>query len=261
MPAGIRFLDLAVLAPVATAISALARSISSIYIYCKLDVSAQMSVYLVCWQLVAVRARLRITRHLPTVGRRRSPVILRRPLSIITIATALLGWPLQPASAQDVAEAHGLVHGFVGMMNVIDHNTAVRSASARFGLGLYYSSFHPGTIGPEFAITGVLDAVSVNIAASVNGGVSYQIGERLSVGVGGTVLWGLKRWSVTSLDPHYGGYIGATWLAVPLGSWMALTAQFRQQVLYDVGERRAVFYPSMGIGMMFVPQGALIDFD
>ncbi len=159
-----------------------------------------------------------------------------------------------------MAEAHGLVHGFIGMMNVIDHNTAVPSASPRFGLGLYYSSFHPGTIGPELALTGVLDAVSVNIAASVNGGVSYQIGERLSIGAGGTVLVGLKRWILKTLDPHYGGYVGVTWMAVPLGSWTALTAQFRQQVLYDVAERRAVFYPSIGIGLLFVPEGALIDF-
>ena len=146
------------------------------------------------------------------------------------------------------------------MMNVIDHNTAVPSASARFGLGLYYSSFHPGNIGPELALTGVLDAVSVNIAASVNGGVSYQVGDRLSIGAGGSVLIGLKRWILKTLDPHYGGYLGVTWMAMPLGSWTALTAQFRQQVLYDVAERRVVFYPSVGIGLLFVPEGALIDF-
>jgi hypothetical protein len=50
-------------------------------------------------------------------------------------------------------------------------------------------------------------------------------------------------------------------MAMPMGSWMALTAQLRQQVLYDVAQQRVVLYPSLGLGLMFVPEGALIDFD
>jgi len=184
---------------------------------------------------------------------------VRRAIGAAALATAVVGSLPETVGAQ--TEAHGLVHGFLGMMNVIDHNTALPSSSARFGLGLYYTSFHPDKVGPEFAFTGVLDAVSVNIASSVNAGVSYQIGERLSIGAGGTVLIGLKRWVVETLDPHYGGYVGLTWFAMPLGSWTALTAQFRQQVLYDVAVRRVVLYPSFGIGLTFVPEGALIDFD
>lgn len=197
----------------------------------------------------------------PRQGRshRQLPTAVRRPLGIVALATAVLTWLPDAASGQ--AEAHGLVHGFIGTLNVIDHNTTTASPGARFGLGIYYSNFHPNRLGPEIAVTGVLDAVSVNIAASVNGGLSYQIGERLSIGAGGTVLVGLKRWVVETLDPHYGGYVGLTWMAMPMGSWMALTAQLRQQVLYDVAQQRVVLYPSLGLGLMFVPEGALIDFD
>jgi hypothetical protein len=152
------------------------------------------------------------------------------------------------------------MHGMLGMVNVIDHNTSTPSASARFGLGLYYTSYRPGAFGPEVAVTGVLDAVSVNLAASLNGGVSYQIGSSLSVGAGGSVLIGVRRWTTETLDPHYGGYIGLTWLAMPIGRWMSLTAQLRQQVLYDVAEGRLVFYPGVGIGLCFVPEGALVGF-
>ena len=184
----------------------------------------------------------------------------RQPLDSNFVLTAvLLLWT--PASIHAQSEAHGLMHGFLGMVNVIDHNTAAPSASPRFGLGLYYTSYRPGALGPELAVTGVLDAVSVNLAASLNGGVSYQIGRYLSVGTGGSVLIGVKRWTTETLDPHYGGYIGLTWLAKPIGRWMALTGQLRHQVLYDVAEGRIVFYPSVGIGLFFVPEGALIGFD
>jgi hypothetical protein len=63
------------------------------------------------------------------------------------------------------------------------------------------------------------------------------------------------------LDPHYGGYIGLTWLAMPIGRWMALTGQLRQQVLYDAAEGRVVFYPSVSVGLLFVPEGVLLDFN
>ncbi|KPK08460.1 MAG: hypothetical protein AMS20_01990 [Gemmatimonas sp. SG8_28] len=153
------------------------------------------------------------------------------------------------------------MHGFLGMVNVIDHNTATPSASPRFGLGLYYTSYRPGAFGPELAVTGVLDAVSVNLATSLNGGVSYQFGQHFSVGAGGSVLIGVKRWTTETLDPHYGGYIGLTWLAMPMGRWMALTGQLRQQVLYDAAEGRVVFYPSVSVGLLFVPEGALVRFN
>ena len=219
-----------------------------------------MSAYLASWQWLAAGAQERARRPRPPPHPPcRLLTRVRLALGAAALTTAVVGWLPEPVSAQ--TEAHGLVHGFIGMMNVIDHNTAVPSSSARFGLGLYYTSFHPDRFGPEFAFTGVLDAVSVNIASSINAGVSYQIGERLSIGAGGTVLIGLKRWVVETLDPHYGGYVGLTWLAMPIGSWTSLTAQFRQQVLYDVGTRRVVLYPSFGIGLTFVPEGALIDFD
>jgi hypothetical protein len=174
----------------------------------------------------------------------------------LALLLAALTWSGSAAHAQ--SEAHGLMHGFLGMVNVIDHNTAMPSASPRFGLGLYYTSYRPGAFGPELAVTGVLDAVSVNLATSLNGGVSYQFGQYLSVGAGGSVLIGVKRWTTETLDPHYGGYIGLTWLAMPIGKWMTLTGQLRQQVLYDVAEGRVVFYPSAGVGLLFVPEGALV---
>jgi hypothetical protein len=180
----------------------------------------------------------------------------RHRLTLLLATLTLAG-----SAAHAQSEAHGLMHGFLGMVNVIDHNTAMPSASPRFGLGLYYTSFRPGAFGPELAVTGVLDAVSVNLAASLNGGVSYQIGQRLSLGAGGSILIGVKRWTTETLDPHYGGYVGLTWLAMPIGRWMSLSGQLRQQVLYDAAERRVVFYPSVSVGLLFVPEGALIRFD
>jgi len=167
---------------------------------------------------------------------------------------------LPPAAhAQTQPEAQGVIHGFMGMMNVIDDNTSAPSAGARPGFGLYWANFRPNALGPEIAFTTVFDAVSVNVAFSINAGVSYQIGERLSVGAGGSLLSGIKRWMPKSLDPHYGGYLGLTWMARPLGRWLALTTQVRQQVLYDPAEGRVVFYPSIGIGLLFVPEAVLTD--
>jgi hypothetical protein len=165
--------------------------------------------------------------------------------------------PLHTAGAQELAEATGMIHGFIGGFTIIDEDTRTGSPVGRPALTIYLSSFRPGMFGPELSLQTIANGISVDLAVNTSLGVSYQFNRHLSVGAGGSILLGLRRWTIDDLDPHYGGYLSATWYPVPMGSWMAFGGQVRESILYDPVTNRVVYYPSLGVGVIFVPQDAL----
>jgi len=182
----------------------------------------------------------------------------RRPgLTAAVVIGALLGLCPRGALAQEPAEATGMIHAFIGSATIIDANTRVSSPVARPALTIYLSSFRPRRFGPELSLQTIANAISVELSLNASLGLSYQFSRHLAVGAGGSILIGLHRWTIDDLDPHYGGYVSLTWYPLPMGSWVALGGQLRESILYDPVSNRAVYYPCIGVGLIFVPENAL----
>lgn len=182
---------------------------------------------------------------------------LGRGAAIALLTTALIGTRTRSLCAQERPAATGMIHGFIGGFSVIDDDTKFSSPVGRPALTIYLSNFRPRRFGPELSLQTIANGISVDLAVNTSLGVSYQFNRHLAVGAGGSLLLGLRRWTIDDLDPHYGGYLSLTWYPLPMGSWMAFGGQVRESILYDPVSNRVVYYPCIGVGLIFVPQDAL----